>query len=84
MPVYRKSVLTFACALRRRMTYAESLLWNALRRNGLAGLHFRRQAPIAPYIADFLCARERLIVELDGRRTKSPNNKRMIAHAMHG
>lgn len=27
---------------------------------------FRRQAPVGPYIADFLCEELRLIVELDG------------------
>lgn len=58
--------LRFARQLRRRMTHAETLLWNALRRNGLAGFHFRRQVPIGRYVVDFLCAAERFIVELDG------------------
>ena len=48
------------------MTHAETLLWNALRRNGLSGFHFRRQVPIGRYVVDFLCATERLVVELDG------------------
>jgi len=30
------------------------------------GTHFRRQAPIGPYIADFFCPAKRLIIELDG------------------
>jgi very-short-patch-repair endonuclease len=30
------------------------------------GLHFRRQAPIGIYIADFACHTEKLVVELDG------------------
>ncbi len=30
------------------------------------GSHFRRQAPIGPYIVDFFCPAKRLIVELDG------------------
>jgi len=29
-------------------------------------LHFRRQVPIGPYIADFACHRSKVIVELDG------------------
>ena len=58
--------LRFARQLRRRMTHAETLLWNALRRNGLSGFHFRRQVPLGRYVVDFLCAAERLIVELDG------------------
>lgn len=30
------------------------------------GSHFRRQAPIGPYVVDFFCPAKRLIVELDG------------------
>ena len=30
------------------------------------GYKFKRQVPLAPYIVDFMCASERLIVELDG------------------
>ena len=30
------------------------------------GVRFRRQEPIGPYIADFACQRQRLIVEVDG------------------
>jgi very-short-patch-repair endonuclease len=30
------------------------------------GSHFRRQVVIGPYIADFACLAERLIVEVDG------------------
>jgi very-short-patch-repair endonuclease len=55
-----------ARTLRKSMTAAERILWKNLRRNGLEGWHFRRQAPVGPYIADFLCTRAGLIVELDG------------------
>ena len=80
MPFYRADAVSFARTLRRRMTRAETILWNALRRNDLAGLHFRRQAPVGPYIADFLCATEKLIVELDG----APHEKeKQIAHDAH-
>ena len=30
------------------------------------GLHFRKQHPVGPYIADFACVRVRLLVEVDG------------------
>jgi adenine-specific DNA-methyltransferase len=30
------------------------------------GTHFRRQAPIGPYVVDFFCPAKRLIIELDG------------------
>ena len=52
--------------LRVRQTKAESLLWSVLRAKRLSGLKFRRQHPIAPFIADFACVAERLIIELDG------------------
>lgn len=48
------------------MTEAEQKLWTAIRKNGVAGLHFRRQHPVGPFILDFYCARARLAVELDG------------------
>ncbi|SOC83609.1 Very-short-patch-repair endonuclease [Ensifer adhaerens] len=52
--------------LRRDMTEAEARLWAQLRAHRLMGLKFRRQLPIAGYIADFACAEHKLIVELDG------------------
>jgi len=55
-----------AKALRKRMTPPERALWVALRGRKVAGLKFRRQAPIGPYIADFYCHEARLVVEVDG------------------
>ncbi|MCC6786495.1 MAG: endonuclease domain-containing protein [Hyphomonadaceae bacterium] len=52
--------------LRQAMTKAECALWVELRRLPLKGTHFRRQAPFGPFIADFLCHKARLIVEVDG------------------
>ncbi len=52
--------------LRSFQTLAERTLWQRLRGRRLAGLKFRRQAPIDRYIADFACLEARLIVELDG------------------
>ena len=52
--------------LRREMTPAERVLWEKLRRNQLAGLHFRRQQIVFGFIADFYCHATALIVELDG------------------
>jgi very-short-patch-repair endonuclease len=48
------------------MTDAERKLWYALRARRFAGFGFRRQAPIGPYVADFVCHGARLIVEVDG------------------
>ncbi|BBC71936.1 DNA methylase [Altererythrobacter sp. B11] len=55
-----------ARSLRRNATDAEQALWPYLRGRRLGGLKFRRQATVGPYVADFLCAEKRLIVELDG------------------
>ncbi|MBK6716367.1 MAG: DUF559 domain-containing protein [Burkholderiales bacterium] len=52
--------------LRQSMTSEELALWARLRDKRCAGLRFRRQAPIGRYIADFVCFRIRLVVELDG------------------
>ncbi|TWB94750.1 very-short-patch-repair endonuclease [Bradyrhizobium macuxiense] len=52
--------------LRRTMTRAETLLWRHLKADRLAGLNFRRQAPIGNYIADFVAHACKLVVEVDG------------------
>ena len=52
--------------LRRKMSLPEVVLWQALRNGKLAGLRFRRQHPIGPYILDFYCPSARLAVEVDG------------------
>jgi very-short-patch-repair endonuclease len=41
-------------------------LWRALKNIPTFGTHFRRQAPIGPYVVDFFCPAKRLVVELDG------------------
>jgi leucyl-tRNA synthetase len=51
--------------LRQRMTRAEALLWQALRRKPW-GIRFRRQHPIGSFILDFYCAQARLGIEIDG------------------
>ena len=48
------------------MTDAERILWTQLRRKQLLGHRFRRQAPIGPYVVDFLCVESRLAIEVDG------------------
>jgi very-short-patch-repair endonuclease len=52
--------------LRQTQSVAEKLLWDRLRRNQLNGWGFRRQSPIGGYVADFLCHKPALIVEVDG------------------
>ncbi len=42
--------------LRREMSAPERIVWSKLRNGQLAGLKFRRQRPLGPYILDFYCA----------------------------
>jgi very-short-patch-repair endonuclease len=51
--------------LRQEATPTEAILWEKLRAKQL-GYKFKRQAPIGPFIVDFLCADARLVVEVDG------------------
>lgn len=55
-----------ARTLRRRMSLPEIVLWQAFRKSRLAGLRFRRQHPIGPYVLDFYCPAARLAAEIDG------------------
>jgi very-short-patch-repair endonuclease len=59
-------VKRFARTLRRQQTDAERRLWTMLRHRRFEGYKFRRQVPIGPYVADFVCFDCRVIVELDG------------------
>ena len=52
--------------LRSRMTDAERRLWYRLRAHRFNQLKFKRQAPIGPYVVDFICFEYKLIVEVDG------------------
>ena len=51
---------------RKRPTIGEMRLWKELRQLRRQGYHFRRQAPIDPYIVDFACFSQRLIIQVDG------------------
>jgi very-short-patch-repair endonuclease len=48
------------------MTDPERRLWYRLRQKQLEGFRFRRQVPCGPYVADFLCISDRIVVEVDG------------------
>ena len=52
--------------LRRDQTDAETQLWELLRAGRLEGWKWRRQAPVGPFIIDFLCLEAWLAVALDG------------------
>ncbi|MBU2575296.1 MAG: endonuclease domain-containing protein [Elusimicrobia bacterium] len=52
--------------LRANTTDTERLLWKHLRMRQIQGFKFRRQAPIGPYIVDFVSLEAKLIIEVDG------------------
>src|SRR5882757_2968405 len=52
--------------LRRDTTDAEKKLWQHLRQISPGRSHFRRQATIGPYFADFACHQTRIVIEVDG------------------
>jgi very-short-patch-repair endonuclease len=60
--------------LRSDMTDAERRLWWHLRRLPIEHSHFRRQATIGPYFADFACHERRLVIEVDGAQHNEPEN----------
>jgi adenine-specific DNA-methyltransferase len=64
----------FARRLRREQTDLERKLWYALRARRFAGLKFRRQQPIGPFVVDFVCFEKKFIVELDGEQHGLPEN----------
>ncbi len=56
----------YACDMRHEQTVAEQKIWQQIRDRRLDHHKFKRQYPIGPYIVDFICLEQRLIVELDG------------------
>ncbi|RJT21771.1 DUF559 domain-containing protein [Chakrabartia godavariana] len=56
-------VVKRARTMRADPTWTEKKLWERLR---MLPVRFRRQAPLGPYVADFLCHRASLVVEVDG------------------
>ena len=68
-----------ARSLRSNMTPEEVVVWEMLRWD--FDQKFRRQAPLGPYIVDFVCFSHRLIVELDGvQHLDSVRDERRDAH----
>ena len=64
MKDYNKSNIYFAKKLRKNMTPWERKLWYEFL--CYYPVRFQRQKAIGNYIADFYCAKSRLILELDG------------------
>ena len=60
--------------LRRDMTDAERKLWWHLRHLPIEHSHFRRQATIGRFFADFACHEKRLVIEVDGSQHNEPDH----------
>ena len=63
-PKHNKGLVPLAKQLRNDLTKEERHLWYDFLRN--YPVRFMRQRIIGRYIADFYCARAKLIIELDG------------------
>ena len=63
----------FARENRKGMTDSEQWLWEHLRT--IPDFRFRRQHPIGDYIADFVCLRLNLIIEVDGAYHNEPQQQ---------
>ncbi|MCH8347448.1 MAG: endonuclease domain-containing protein [Proteobacteria bacterium] len=58
--------LSKAKSLRANQTEAEKRLWSLLRDNQFQGLKFRGQVSMGKYVADFICHKQNLVIEVDG------------------
>ena len=72
---FRQSSRKFARAQRQNMTRAEAMLWRAVRNHRIDRCGFRRQMPIGPYFADFVCVARKIVVEADGRTHETAEAK---------
>lgn len=66
MPKLTTQQVTRSRKLRSTLTDAEQLLWRHLRQKQMAGIKFRRQHPVGPYVIDFACLSAKLAIEIDG------------------
>ena len=61
---YNKNIVPFAKELRKNMTKEEKHLWYDFLRE--YPIKFTRQKVLGKYIADFYCAKAKVVIELDG------------------
>jgi len=64
----------YARLMRKKMTPAESVLWECIRNKG-TGVKFRRQHPVETYILDFYCHELKIGIEVDGSIHNYGDNK---------
>src|SRR5256885_16026705 len=66
--------------LRNGMSGTERRVWYHLRGKQVAGFKFRRQLPIGPYFADFVCLSARLVVEIDGEFHEEESDRKKTTY----
>ena len=77
MKAYNNENIPLAKTLRKNMTPWERKLWYDFLRN--YPVRFQRQKAIGNYIADFYCAKARLVLELDGGGHYTPEQAKKDA-----
>jgi very-short-patch-repair endonuclease len=70
--------------LRQTETDVEMRLWSDLRSRRLNGYKFARQIPFGPYVADFVCREQKLVVEVDGSQHAQPGLDQARDAFLHG
>ena len=69
-------LIPLARNLRKRDTWAETLVWSWLRDRRFSAYKFRRQHSFGGYILDFFCVEAFLNIELDGLQHGLPEQKK--------
>ena len=72
VPARNRLAFERAKAFRRAMTGPEKAIWEYLSRRQMDKYKFRRQHPFGPFILDFVCLSEGLVVEIDGVTHANP------------
>jgi isobutyryl-CoA mutase len=73
-PIMYGKLKEFMLTHRKHPTMAEQVLWEKLR-NKKEGYKFRRQHVIGQFIADFVCLKKGLVIEVDGNYHQLPEIK---------
>jgi isobutyryl-CoA mutase len=74
-PTVYELLKEFSRKNRSNPTKAEAFLWEHIRDEQIDGNKFRRQHIVNQYIADFICLKKKLIIEIDGGYHQLPEVK---------
>ncbi len=64
LKTYTSALIPRAREMRTNMTEPEKRMWYQCLKQ--IPLRFRRQRPFGPYVVDFYCAQQKLVIEIDG------------------